>query len=347
MVSVACFTLRQICRVERPLVRTRGEQIGVQCMAGTADLGDGLHAGRGCAVVAMATVAGRRAKVLLPEKGDAVNARGILRILIRRDPVAAHMHGIAVARGACPGEVCRVHSRPDILCLEDPMASMAARTLGNAAVPRRIPDPVDTRPVLLELINRQTRIILAHVLCIVVAGRAGRNDVQGMHGGGGIADCENPVCTVTRRALDDPLLSVQGETSVHALLESGKLARGDIRVEARHPDGIRMAPGAHHGDLIGLRFSNEPGRFAHRLFHVVGRRVPPVAAGTCDSPSGVHVMREERGRFVAESLVTGQAAVPRIRAGKRGGGNENPQECRSRDEDLFHKNHPSIVKTSM
>ena len=135
-------------------------------------------------MVAVAAVAGRGAKVLFLQKGDPVNAPGILCELIRGDPVAAHVLRIAVARGACPGEVRRIDSRPDILCLEDSVASVAARAFGNAAVPRRIPGSVNACPVLLELINRQSGIILAYVLCIVVAGGACRDHVQGMHGRG-------------------------------------------------------------------------------------------------------------------------------------------------------------------
>jgi hypothetical protein len=108
-----------------------------------------------------------------------------------------------------------------------------------------------------------------------------------------------------------------------------------------------MTPGAHEGDLIPCRFSQEPGRFVHGLFHVVGRGVTSMATGTGDTAPGVYVVREERGGFVAESLVTCQAAVTRIRAGRRCAHEENPHECRSREEDLFHKNHPSIVKTRM
>ena len=153
------------------------------------------------------------------------------------------------------------------------------------------------------------------------------------------------MCGVTCRALDDPFLSGQGETAVNALLESGELARGDTRVVSRHRGGIRMAPGAHHGDPVAGGFSNEPGRFVHGLFHVVGRGVPSVTTGAGDPVPRVYVVRKERGRPVAESLVTCQAAVPRVRTRRNCRKEENQCECRCRKEDLFHKNHPSIVKT--
>src|ERR1051326_7560613 len=104
-------------RIERRAMRTLLKQLRLAAMACAANVRHGSHARRGGAMVAMATVARRRGKIMPAHEGIGVNARAILLQLICRYGVRPHVFGIGVTEAASFRNLCRINRTAGIFDL--------------------------------------------------------------------------------------------------------------------------------------------------------------------------------------------------------------------------------------
>ncbi len=87
------------------------------------------------------------------------------------------------------------------------MAPVAARAFGCFRIALCIPDAVNARPVLVELVDWKRRIVRTHESGVCMAFRTGGDDIERIDGRRRRVDVGHAVRVMARRALNNPLIA--------------------------------------------------------------------------------------------------------------------------------------------
>ena len=100
--------------------------------------------------------------------------------LVRGNLVFLHILRIAVAMRTRRRNVPRVNRRSGVLGRKDVVTAVAARALRDLRISLDVSHAVDTRPILVKLVDRQRGIVAPHECGISVACGASLDNVQGI-----------------------------------------------------------------------------------------------------------------------------------------------------------------------
>ena len=225
------------------------------------------------------------------------------------------------------------------------MTPVTACAFCDLDVALRIAFPMHTRPVLVELIHRQGRVVGADVRSIVVTLRAGCYEIQRMDGRSRVALRHNTMGIVAGCALRNAPDTRQPRLPVGAVAEVVQLVCRKLGAIRGHHSGMRMARGTDSRDIITPGNADEARCLAHGALHILCRVISPVASCTGDLVCMVDIVLEQRGRLSTECFVAYETLI------RCAGGNaahhcaHKCTQASNQEPGAFHNIHPSIVNT--